>query len=191
MLYGIDYGSKLAGTTVIAKCKQKDPIVELLQSKKKEDADTWLLNQVDAEATVFLDAPLSLPGVYTNTPDCQDYFYRAGDRALKAMSPMFLGGLTARAMKMKSHLSQKSVTCHEVYPGGLIRLLQFPHYQKKNLSTLPSFWEQLKSQLPFQVKTPPQNWHQVDALLALWSGFRFLSNTHESYGTAEEGVIVV
>ena len=37
---GIDYGSKLAGTTVI--CYKKEGRLQLLQSEKKSDADAFV-----------------------------------------------------------------------------------------------------------------------------------------------------
>ena len=101
---GIDYGSKMAGTTVIAYLKSGK--LHFAQSQKKKDADLFVENWVAQHQprAIFLDAPLSLPGVYTEPEAYDDYFYRAGDRLLRAMSPMFLGGLTARAMRLSRRL---------------------------------------------------------------------------------------
>ena len=98
MIIGVDYGSKLAGTTVIA--YNMGDGIRLERSKKNQDADQMIIDFV-AEynpQVIGIDAPLSLPGVYTGLVGFEDYHYRACDKALKAMSPMFLGGLTARAM---------------------------------------------------------------------------------------------
>ena len=91
MHFGIDYGSKLAGTTVIT--YDIDRVLYQLQSDKKSDADKFVLNHVTdlKPDAIYLDAPLSLPKAYFGEGD--DFFYRKGDKELRAMSPMFLGGL--------------------------------------------------------------------------------------------------
>jgi len=116
MRIGIDYGSKLAGTTVIA--FKKNGAIHLVKSVKNRDADQMIMNFVsDHQPEVIgIDAPLSLPGVYREIEGFSDYHYRACDKALKAMSPMFLGGLTARAMKLKYELGQMATTVYETYP---------------------------------------------------------------------------
>jgi predicted nuclease with RNAse H fold len=104
-IVGIDYGAKLAGTTVAA--WNENGSLHWKCSGKKQDADKWLeekLLQLRPDL-IFMDAPLSLPGVYSGQGT--DYFYREGDRALGAMSPMFLGGLTARAMQLKANLTEE------------------------------------------------------------------------------------
>ena len=62
-LFGIDYGSKLAGTTVIGLLENQ--IVQLFASQKKKDADQFILQQIKERQpnTIFIDAPLSLPNV--------------------------------------------------------------------------------------------------------------------------------
>ena len=73
---GIDYGSKLAGTTAIAFVENN--LACLLQSERKQDADSFIREWVSAwnPTHLFLDAPLSLPGVYRGLPWCNDFFYR-------------------------------------------------------------------------------------------------------------------
>lgn len=90
MHLGIDYGSKLAGTTAI--CYQEGDALTIIQSEKKQDADRFINDTVESlkPEQIFIDAPLSLPAAYFGNGD--DYFYRDCDRQLKAMSPMFLGG---------------------------------------------------------------------------------------------------
>ena len=63
VLAGIDFGSKMAGTTVIA-VAGKTPI-RLFSSRKNEDADSFLFEIVKETGIeeLFLDATLSLPGV--------------------------------------------------------------------------------------------------------------------------------
>lgn len=188
MHLGIDYGSKLAGTTAVCYLDDKQLIVR--QSEKKQDADAWLsaiFEELRPEK-IYLDAPLSLPKAYFG--DGSDFFYRACDRELRAMSPMFLGGLTARAMKLKS-LSPNMIF-HETYPKALIDLHQElkVHYHKKeklNARFVKLLDEHLFSFELLELK----NWHQADAVLAWWSGFRHSIDQCEIVGDVAEGFILV
>jgi hypothetical protein len=58
MIAGIDYGSKMAGTTVI--CIQKGTQVILFQSQKNQDADLFikktLLEEISFKGNVFFDS---------------------------------------------------------------------------------------------------------------------------------------
>ncbi len=190
---GADYGSKLAGTTVIAAYQHGE--VKFIHSAKKQDADQMILDWAlqHRPARLFLDAPLSLPGVYSGKEGFTDYFYRQADRQLKAMSPMFLGGLTARAMRMAAQLRKSGIETIETYPAALARELGLgKEGYKKSKAHLPSFREQLLVHLPVGLPPKPlDSWHQFDALLALLSGLRFLEGRHLAYGQEEEGLIVV
>ncbi len=95
---GIDFGAKTAGTTVI--CQQEGGFFRFHRCEKGDDADAWLDERVSmfAPSAIYIDAPLSLPGAYFGKG--QDYFYRSADRLAGGMSPMFLGGLTARAIRL-------------------------------------------------------------------------------------------
>lgn len=185
LFIGVDYGSKLAGTTVV--CYNKEGQLHFLQSEKKKDADAFLKNfiQLNRPAEVFMDAPLSLPGVYTQKGD--DYFYRQCDRLVGGMSPMFLGGLTARAMKLRAAFS--SHPFFEIYPAQLVRVL-WPD-QETYKKDLAAFCELLRATLPLSWAHQPQNWHQADAALGWYSGWRYHQQTAISYGRKEEGLIIV
>lgn len=139
---GIDFGAKLAGTTAVAMVR--DGALRLWQSEKGKDADSWLLYLI-AELqpkVIFLDAPLSLPKVYAREAftTASDFFYRQADREVQAMSPMFIGGLTARAIKLRTQLAAQGIAVLETYPSQANRLL-FPHLQgyKKSLAALPTY----------------------------------------------------
>ena len=191
-LIGIDYGSKLAGTTVI--CFVENEQLKLKQSQKKQDADQFLLSEITFlnPEFIFLDAPLSLPGVYRNLEGYSDYFYRQSDKDLKAMSPMFLGGLTARAMRLQAQLKEKNYSVFETYPGYLAQMLSLKEIgYKKEKENIPLVLEQFSNQLPYNLAEIPKNWHQFDAILAFYSGYRYLAGKSESYGRIEEGVIIV
>ncbi len=188
-IIGIDYGSKLAGTTVIA--RSENGVIQFSQSEKKKDADQFILNQLASEAPtlIFLDAPLSLPGAYFGRGT--DFFYRAADRSLKAMSPMFLGGLTARAMRLTQQLTELGHQVIEVYPGGLARQLNLPKDQyKKQKVHLPTVLKLITNQIPIKfVKTDLITWHHFDALLACWTGWRYYNGEAENFGEPSEGEI--
>ncbi len=198
---GIDYGSKLAGTTVIAFVNESSEIV-FAASDKNKDADRFIIEWANnyQPTHIFLDAPLSLPSVYQNFDGYNDYFYRAADRAVQAMSPLFLGGLTARAMQLKNNLQKIEVEVTEVYPSHLAKTLnldkQLYKKQKEYISALIpllfdalSAFVSLSSYHPMNLST--LTWHHFDALLALCSGFRYLNNQHLTFGNSEEGLIIV
>jgi predicted nuclease with RNAse H fold len=187
-IWGIDYGSKLAGTTVIA--SYDGGYIGLASAKKGEDADAFLLAQLldHPPGKIFLDAPLSLPGVYTQPERYTDHFYRQADRELGAMSPMFLGGLTARAMRLASLLRQQDFQVWETYPAALARLLGLKEKgYKTSQEALVSCTDLLSKHLNISFPTP-QHWHQADALLALASGIRQQQGIGQCIG-GEEGQI--
>ncbi|MCC5920128.1 MAG: DUF429 domain-containing protein [Cyclobacteriaceae bacterium] len=192
---GVDYGSKLAGTTVLAVCTTQDRQVSVYSSKKKQDADRMLvdLSKSLMPDRIYLDAPLSLPGVYRDLEGYSDYFYRKCDQELSAMSVMFLGGLTARAMKLSKELNTRGIDVKEVYPGHLARMwsLQELSY-KKELSALPNCLSFLIDQTRLNIDPSLiTNWHEFDALLALSSGLRDWQGEAKVYGKPEEGLIRV
>ncbi|HKK77241.1 MAG TPA: DUF429 domain-containing protein [Saprospiraceae bacterium] len=190
---GVDYGSKQAGTTVLAFAKKGK--IHFLQSKKKADADAalhqWIKKLMPGQ--VFIDAPLSLPLVYREASKDADFFYRRADRELKAMSPMFLGGLTARAMRLVARVeADLPVVFRETYPGYLAKLLDLPKMRyKKEKVHLPELTNTLCSSYQLQLEKPPANWHQFDALLAYLSGLRYREGAHQTFGDPEEGQIIV
>ena len=190
---GVDYGSKLAGTTAICFWKKKG--IHFIQSQKKKDADQFLIQQINQlqPSHVFFDAPLSIPGVYSiSTSQYDDYFYRQADRDLNAMSPMFLGGLTARAIRLKHQLESQHIKVVEIYPSALAKVLGLPALgYKKQQQNLAATWAKLQEELPFTCSESPKNWHQFDSVLAFYSGYRYLVDKCESYGNKEEGIIYV
>lgn len=191
-IIGVDYGSKLAGTTVVALFNKKQVVFK--QSKTKSSADHFLTDLINEHlpAKVFIDAPLSLPGVYSNPAKYDDYFYRLSDREAGAMSPMFLGGLTARAIKLKNQFSYLPVSFIETYPGGLAKELNLKElgYKQKasHCERVVSFLEDYSA---YSVEKNIQlTWHHVDALLTLVSAKRYFSASHFILGEQEEGQII-
>jgi predicted nuclease with RNAse H fold len=190
-IWGVDYGSKLAGTTAIAFWDGE--AIQLLQSSVKKDADEFLKRnfEIHQPELIGMDAPLSLPGKYRNLPGFEDYMYRKCDREVSAMSPMFLGGLTARAMRLAEFFEGRNSQVLEVYPGGLAEEL-FGHelgYKKKGF--LEQWIPMVKEEFNAVEMETPKNWHQFDALLALRSAMRYTLNQHREFGVASEGFIYV
>ena len=192
VIAGIAYGSKLAGTTVVAFLSSADNTITLYQSAKKQDADQFIKEKVATykPSLIMLDAPLSLPGVYRSLPNYNDYFYRQGDRLLNAMSPMFLGGLTARAMKLIQELHPIGVK--ETYPAQQATRLQLrPLGYKKEKRAIEDVLKAMLVHFPYKVTDAINNWHKVDALLALLAAYRYQQQQCDFYGDELEGGIYV
>ena len=189
-IVGIDYGAKLAGTTVIAYFDGLDPEIKLFQSPKKACADTFVIQTLSelTTTTIGLDAPLSLPGVYVGKDGFNDYHYRKCDLQAKAMSPMFLGGLTARAMKLKSQIDCEII---EVYPKqvALHHGLIDAGY-KSTVQSISNCIDTLFNNYTFPFHRPKcENWHQFDAVLAMIATYRYRNNAADSFGDENEGMI--
>lgn len=197
---GIDYGSKTSGNTVI--CHHDGQQIQFYNTDKK-DADAFIIDWITRRQTVqnrptinaiFLDAPLSLPAVYHSIQGFSNYHYRLCDIALKAMSPMFLGGLTARAMELKKQLKENSnVETYEVYPKALAQSVLPEQYHKKlTAHEMEKLCEVLSNAvLGLTLAECPATQHQFDALLAWVSGYRFMNQQHLFFGDPREGIIIV
>lgn len=182
---GVDYGSKLAGTTVI--CYEAEGSLMFVQSDKKKDADKFIIEFIDKNKieNIFIDAPLSLPAAYFGKGE--NYFYRQCDVETKAMSPMFLGGLTARAIKLQSQFPQKKFK--ETYPAYLIKeVLQLSDLYLKKKPYENAILKVMNLNI---VVAKINNWHQFDALSCWLSGKRYFENEALKIGNFNEGVIVV
>lgn len=184
MICGIDYGSKMAGTTSI--CFREGDEIKFKRSVKKEDADRMILDFCKAykPELIAIDAPLSLPGVYRGLDGFDNYFYRKCDIELKAMSPMFLGGLTARAMKLKSQLPR--VRFIEAYPVAYARRLGLERWNYRKES--PDYSQMITS-LGVQLTDAIETTHDFDALLCHQIAISFLNQTVEVAGDQSEGLI--
>ncbi len=192
MVVGIDYGSKMAGTTAI--CYLKEDRLFFSTSQKNRDADQFIfefITQLPSKARIYLDAPLSLPGVYRGLPLYEDYFYRESDKAVKAMSPMFLGGLTARAMKLATSLKAEGHEILEAYPGAFARILDLKRQGYKGTKEeIPKALERLQESYPSLIlPTDLASWHGMDALIAFLIGCRHQEGKATIVGNEEEGLI--
>ena len=69
------------------------------------------------------------------------------------------------------------------------QLLRLALYLKKNLSGLDAFVDQLKIHYPLDIPLI-KNWHQIDALMAWWTGYRHNLNDALEIGNPQEGLII-
>lgn len=190
---GIDFGSQLAGTTVMAVSRTDMPGIRLFRSERKKPADNSLQHWVadNRPDRIYIDAPLSLPYVYRSGSD-RDYFYRKADRELKAMSPMFIGGLTARAIRLADNWRSLGIDCFESYPGAAVHKLGDPgeFEYKKGKSPAAAALERLTALFPEADLPEIPDWHCFDAVLCLWIGLRHAAGKADTAGEPEEGIIL-
>ncbi len=193
MVAGIDFGSKLAGTTSI--CFETSPgLLSFCSSRKGGDADKLIADfyQKWQPSAVFIDAPLSLPGVYKSLPLHNDYFFRACDKQAGAMSPMFLGGLTARAMKLAFNLTAQGIFVAETYPRKVAELLQLNTREYKgHADFMAACTELVLKMVGGRLSAMPTSWHEFDSLLAYASAWRYGKGLHEVFGEPSEGLIII
>ena len=187
---GVDYGGKTTGTTVLAVWQAGQ--FALHPTRVNQNADRWLLNTLTElqPSLVFMDAPLGLPGVYRGLKGCTDYHKRAVDHTVGAMSPMYLGGFTARAMELAAQLTAAGLQVHETYPKQVAKNLglDFAHYKNKKEPTpnIEATWQQLQQKLDWLPTMPaPHSWDMVDATLALHAAMRFASGQGTRLGNKE------
>lgn len=189
MIFGIDYGSKLAGTTVVAYL-EKDRVI-CRASEKKQDADQMIVDLATQlrPNLIAIDAPLSLPGVYRNLKGYNDHFYRACDREVHAMSPMFLGGLTARAMKLAAQLPE--IPFIETYPvkTGTDLGLKDWGYRTKSVD-FAAILSKLNNLTGWEMpSTKGMSSHKLDAIMALITAYQCKEGKVRSVGQPNEGLI--
>lgn len=191
ILMGIDYGSKLSGNTVVALLFDKT--IFFHKSQKNKDADQMILDIVNdiKPDYAFIDAPLSLPGIYSNPSEYSDYFYRTADSEVGAMSPMFLGGLTARAMRLADELKAKGMKVNESYPAAIARSLELHDLgYKKDMKSLKRLVSLLNEYLGIAFdENEVTSWHHIDALLTLVTAKRYFESRHLVFGEQKEGLI--
>ena len=194
ILFGIDYGEKYSGTTII--CHNYSGQVRFLESDKKSDADSFILSEVIHlhPSMIFINAPLSLPGIYWLKNGYRDHFYRQCDREAEARSPMDEGALTARAMKLKAELKSTGCKVFETQPAMLAGIMELKKagYHEMSIGHLERFIGALtaKVEIDFDRKFV-RSWHHADALLVFLSGMRYINKEHKVYGKKKEGLIIV
>jgi predicted nuclease with RNAse H fold len=192
-IVGINYGCKYSGTTVI--CHNTFHEVRFILSPKNSDADEFLLNEIihiDPDI-VLINAPLSLPGVYRHLGGCIDYFFRKCDSEMKASSPMFTGGITARAIGLKRQLNSFGYQVYETYPRKMVEVLSLPvHIYRQKIADLDSMLDIFMTRASIALnKRLITTWHHFDSLLAFISGLRYMTRQNEVFGKEDEGLVYV
>lgn len=192
-IFGIDYGKNYSRNTVVI--IQKNGSMSVNQSQKNMDADKMIIELAETHkpAAIFLDAPLSLPGVYSSPGEFDDFFYRKCDRATQAMSPMFLGGLTARSMRLARTLNNMRIELFESYPAGIAKKLELKKLgYKQSVHNIPACLNVIEPFIQPAIEIQAfTTWHHVDALLTLVVASRYYDNIHQAYGNPEEGLIYI
>ncbi len=185
MIAGIDFGSKLSGNTVVALLENNK--VYFNRSEKGKDSDVFLLEVLHSDSIqiVGIDAPLSLPLKYFGKGD--DYFFREADRELGAMSPLFLGGLTARAIRIRDILVESQKQVIEVYPS--VKLIEQGFSSSDEVEKV---MEMILHSMSWKVeKLVKIDAHTRDSLLALLSVEAFRCQKAKCFGLVEEGLIYI
>ena len=105
---------------------------------------------------------------------------------------MFLGGLTARAMKMKRLLTAQNISVFETYPAALVRQI-LPHskFYKKDIQGFRKELHTIIRGLELSALPHFATFHQVDSLLAWISGYRHLTHQSNIVGSEQEGLIYI
>ncbi|MBL8000445.1 MAG: hypothetical protein JNL05_00670 [Flavobacteriales bacterium] len=184
---GIDFGARSAGNTAV--CVREGELFRFHRSEKGADGDAWLEELIDRlrPSAIYIDAPLSLPAVYQGRGS--DHFFRAADREAGGMSPMFLGGLTARAMALAARWRNAGIEVHEAYPSALIRHAWEGLRIRPGAPIKPS---QLRIMAGMVLMPPPSpaDRHEADAWLCWVIGHRHRTGKALKYGAPDEGLIL-
>lgn len=195
-LFGIDYGSKLSGNTVISILKNTK--IYFLDVDENVDADQFILNAARhfEPDVITLNAPLSLPGVYCQTDGCSNHQFRKADEELCTVSPMVIGGLTARAIELKAQIEKELPT--KVFET--CSKAQAKNYDlcnlgyKKNKMGLLTCRNVLSSKLNPNIMfncMDIKSWNHIDAFLALISSMRIVTGHALPFGDEKEGLVYV
>lgn len=184
---GIDFGARTAGTTAV--CYLHHGLFRFRHSVKDGDGDAWLESTITElrPKAIYIDAPLSLPAAYTGRGD--DFFFRAADLQAKGMSPMFLGGLTARAMRLAAGWRKQGIVVHEAYPAALIRHA-WEVLDVEPRKAIPRHKLRIMAGMVTLPPPVPADRHETDAWLCWVIGHRHLRGEALSFGTKQEGRIL-
>lgn len=187
MHFGIDFGAKLAGTTAL--CYDTSFELVIIQTTKKQDADLFCSEWIEklSPEFVMIDAPLSLPKAYHGQGD--DFFYRDCDRQLQAMSPMFLGGLTARAMRLAKFWAKSGKIFYEAYPRMVETVIPESRRDKSNALYCDDIVAFIRKETELEIKFMQNSKHSCDALLAWFAGYRKSKGIAHKTGEISEGLI--
>ncbi len=196
VLFGIDYESKLCGNTVVSILQNNR--IYFMHVDEDVDADAFIVNAANhfKPQFIFINAPLSLPGVYLQKEGFTNHQFRIADSELSSVSPMIIGGLTARAMELKQNLeSIEGVKVYETCSKAQAKNYELCEIgYKKNKLALIGCRNHLNSKLSAKMFFNCQDvktWHHLDSFLSLITAMRFTMGLALPYGDEKEGVIYV
>ncbi len=186
LVMGIDFGAKRSGKTVIA--FNFDHFLHFRQCKTGKDADQFLMTELKSlkPICIAIDAPLTLPRAYFG--EGHDYMYRHADRQLAGMSPMFLGGLTARAVAIKNWALGEGIDVIEAYPAAFLKK-RFPDLLPFYKQNLAKCIKTILENFAVDLKQNPSNWHQFDAWICWIIATLYRQELARSAGDPSEGII--
>lgn len=185
---GVDFGARNAGTTAV--CWKLQGSFRFAHSADNEDADAWLEATIAelSPLAIYIDAPLSLPAAYHGKGT--DYFFRNADHRVRGMSPMFLGGLTARAMRMAAQWRASGIAVHEAYPAALIRHA-WESLGIEPRKAIPKHKLRIMAGMIIMPSPEPADRHEADAWLCWVIGHRHAKGEAISHGHPDEGIILI
>lgn len=184
---GIDFGARHSGNTAL--CRRERGLFVFERVAKGLDSDEWVEHRVLelAPTAVYIDAPLSLPGAYFGRGS--DHFYREADRLAGGMSPMFLGGLTARAIRLAEGWRKAGIAVHEAYPSAFVRR-SWEFLSISAGKAIPKHTLRLMAGMCLLPPPDPKDRHEADAWLCWVIGHRHQQGEARALGRADEGVIL-
>ena len=178
-LIGIDLGGRTTAKTSISLLDIEKKEVVLFSKEyisnicgKSDSSFIKFVNDLDPDV-IGIDAPLSLPD-FTS----ENYLYRKCDKELKALSPMTLGEITARAIYLKNNFTSSYI--FEVYPKTLLELLKINHKGYKRNSRLQKQIFDFLSEF-YDLKFPhfDLNEDDLDSILAVLILFHYKNDKFE------------
>lgn len=184
---GIDFGARSAGNTVV--CVQHGELFRFHRCAKGADSDAWLREMIQqlAPRSIYIDAPLTLPAAYFNKGS--DHFFRVADHRSGSMSPMFLGGLTARAIALAKYWRGSGIAVHEAYPAALIRHA-WESLKVEPRKAIPKSKLRIMAGMLLVPPPDPTDRHEADAWLCWVIGQRHRLGTAQVFGNPDEGLIL-
>lgn len=188
ILIGIDLGGRTTGKTAVSVYNSENNIVKVIGVKEIEKITSGIdenfiefLNELNGNI-IGIDAPLSLPD-FTQ----KDYLYRSGDREVKALSPMTIGEITARAIFLNSKLNCEVI---EVYPKSVLQFLGLQSTKYKNneklLRNITNIVISKYKMIPNQFEMINDN---VDSLLSLVAVIHYFRNSYRNIGNKTKFII--
>ena len=196
ILIGIEYVNDKALATVICTLDEVGGNLEFLTADNHKDADELIKQQILSKSPyfVFINAPTSMPRAFSDD-DGEDFFFRECDKKTNCPSPMLNGELLARTIRLKRHVRNLSdIKLMETYPAFLAKKLDLTQngWGKDEDIDIRKVLRKLQDRFEYPLDHHQINTRQhLNALLCLISALRYKHQESESFGNADEGLIIV